>query len=370
MNINFMAPINDVSYGIVGWNLLRELDKIANVTLWPTPCIHNAHITANNTEIVHKCVDRQRSFDYDAPSVRLWHQFDLAQHIGRGPRYGFPIFELDSFTKQEKHHLEWLDGIIVCSEWAAGVLYDELGIDNIHIDVVPLGVDPTIFYPSPGQVDEHHTRFLSVGKWEIRKGHDVLIDAFNAAFEPQDKVSLWMLSHNFFLEPERNGGVDGNIDWAKQYTQSKMGHKVDILSRTGTQAAVARIMNGVDCGVFPSRAEGFCLPLLEIMACGKPVIATDYSGHTEFVSPTNCLLIDVYEMEEAYDGKFFFGADKEHGNWAQLGEAQFDQLVYYMRKVHKDKQEQGILENHAGLLTAKSMSWENSAKKLLAAVDN
>jgi hypothetical protein len=38
--------------------------------------------------------------------------------------------------------------------------------------------------------------FLNVGKWEYRKGHDVLLEAFNKAFEPTDNVRLVMNCHN------------------------------------------------------------------------------------------------------------------------------------------------------------------------------
>jgi glycosyltransferase involved in cell wall biosynthesis len=37
-----------------------------------------------------------------------------------------------------------------------------------------------------------------------------------------------------------------------------------------------------DCFVFPTRAEGFGLPLMEAMLCNKPVITTNYGGHLDF----------------------------------------------------------------------------------------
>ena len=43
------------------------------------------------------------------------------------------------------------------------------------------------------------------------------------------------------------------------------------------------LMNAADCYVSLHRAEGFGLGMAEAMAMGKPVIATNYSGNTEFL---------------------------------------------------------------------------------------
>ena len=49
---------------------------------------------------------------------------------------------------------------------------------------------------------------------------------------------------------------------------------------TGDLAALYRSCN---CSVHPYRAEGFCLPLLEAMACGLPVIATGGGPSDEYI---------------------------------------------------------------------------------------
>lgn len=122
------------------------------------------------------------------------------------------------------------------------------------------------------------------------------------------------------------------------------------------------IMRQVDCGVFPSRAEGWNLELLEMMAMGKHVIATNYSAHTEFCTPVNSRLINIDNLETAFDGVFF---DGQCGLWAELAQEQKDVTIEYMRDVHTLKQDGQLIANQNGIDTGKQFSWKNSAQELI-----
>ena len=117
------------------------------------------------------------------------------------------------------------------------------------------------------------------------------------------------------------------------------------------------------CGVFPARAEGWNLELLEMMACNKPVITTDFSAHTEFCTKENSFLIPIHITEPAYDGKWF---DGNTGEGATLGESQVLKLANHMKFVHENK----ITTNPKGVETAKKFTWENSAKLVWEAINN
>jgi len=202
---------------------------------------------------IDKMVRNQESFDLYAPGLRIWHQFDMAEHIGRGIRCGLPIFELDEFTPREIHHLDSLDKIFVCSHWAMNVVNNALPYRNRDTYVTPLGVNRMVFNETIGSPQSGWTTFINVGKWEYRKGHDVLIEAFNKAFEPRDRVRLWMMNDNPFLPPEMTAA------WHQKYTATKMGRQVSFIPRERSHARVAAIMGDSNCGIFPARAEGWNL---------------------------------------------------------------------------------------------------------------
>lgn len=276
--------------------------------------------------------------------IRIWHQHDMQFEDYADCKIGFPIFELDKFTSFEKLNLNKCDKLFVCSQWAKNVVQE----NNIDVEthVVPLGVDMSIFKPTPKDKGRK-TVFLNCGKWEIRKGHDVLITAFKDAYKENNNIELWIMPSNPF-----NSQKD-NFRW-----RSLCDHPaIKVLPRAKTHHDVYNIMAKADCGVFPSRAEGWNLELLEMMSIGRPVIATDYSAHTEFCNDDNCHLIPVKRLEPAFDNKWFFG----QGNWGHIDEKAYSKLIRAILIAAEPSQ--GSF-SEACVKTAERFSWRESARRI------
>ena len=349
--INLITPINNLGYGIAGYNLFKNLHQLhPSAALYPVskPSFIDEHVLAglNNR--------RNNGAGTHAPCVKIWHQNDVHTYVGKGERVAFPIFELTEFNEEEKISMTHCDRVFVCSQWAKDVVLDQLGntFSDHHVHVVPLGVDTSLFLPHLAQ--RPSTIFFNCGKWEVRKGHDVLLECFNSAFNMNDNVELWMMCENPFIG-------QSNQEWIDRYKHSLLGPKIRIIPRQDTHKDVYNIMRQTDCGVFPARAEGWNLELLEMLACGKSVIATNYSAHTEFCNSDNAMLIDPDGLEQAEDGVFFSG---DHGEWASLGEGSKEQLINHMRTFHNTKQTKHEL-NSAGISTANRYTWQNSTKEML-----
>ena len=291
MKINLQAPINQLGYGVAGLNILKALQQKAEVSFFP---IGQPQVTnQEDATAVRKGIEVATTFDPNATCIKIWHQNQMAERIGSGKFIGFPIFELDTFNSLEKHHLNSCDELIVCSEWAKEVVNKAIGC---HVHAVPLGVDSNLFSVAQPRTPDGKVIFFNCGKWEIRKGHDILIEAFKRVAEEYDNVELQMMTTNPFNTPEENA------KWYQLYNHPK----VKFIPRAETQVEVYNNMTKVDCGVFPSRGEGWNLELLEMMAAGKHVIATDYSAHTEFCTQENCGLVPIKDVEPAFDNKWFF----------------------------------------------------------------
>jgi glycosyltransferase involved in cell wall biosynthesis len=66
---------------------------------------------------------------------------------------------------------------------------------------------------------------------------------------------------------------------------------ITIINEVFTNTETSTLISLSDCYVSLHRSEGLGLTLSEAMSLGKPVIATNYSGNTDFMSEQNSFLI-------------------------------------------------------------------------------
>lgn len=346
--INMMCPIGVTGYGITSFNIYKELRKNFDICLF---ALGNPQVeTEEEKSLLLQDISKQQYYENKNTTLKIWHQFDLATRVGNGKYVALTFFEVDKLKPIEIHMINNTDVIFVASEWAKTILENN-GV-NTTIKIAPLGIDPNIFNYSvvenmKQQKNNDTYVFCNIGKWEIRKGHDILIEAFNKTFNDNDNVELWMVNFNPFLSQEEN------MAWVNLYKNTKLGSKVKILPRVSTHAELAKLISLTDCGVFPARAEGWNNEIPEFFALDKPIIATNYSAHTQYCNTNNAYLIDIDKLCPAIDDKFFDG----YGNWADLGKKQQEQLVEYMRYVYKNN----VRSNPGGLEMAKILTWSNTA---------
>lgn len=344
MHINLSGYItNKTSYGLVTLNLLKELAKRHTVDVHDFD--KNSDLGEFNT-LVRQCILPIPNLKYNSPSLRIAHQFDMAKRIGRGKSFGYTFSEVDSLTELEKVNLNSLDTVIVPTEWAKEIYHKE-GIENIK--VCPAGYDHTIF--SPVEYMPPKCVFLSLGKWEIRKQQGVIVECFKKAFGASDNVELWMSCDNRFAQDF--------VEAQKSMYKQALGDRIKLIGHISAPSGIARLMQQSYCFVAPSLAEGWNLPLLEAMACGKMNIATNYSGHTEFCTPETTVLIEPTGLTPAVDGMWFREKSPTNcGNWCTYNQ---DDLIESMRLIY-GKYKDGVVLNQKAHDAAKYFTWEESSK--------
>jgi glycosyltransferase involved in cell wall biosynthesis len=200
----------------------------------------------------------------------------------------------------------------------AAFLVDAFYKSGVHLSrrifVVPDGIDhhaydAAVVKPSPLIVDderyEGHYKFFSNFKWEPRKGWDILLKAYFAAFTREDKVVLFIKTF-MFDELDRSLWHDqAHADRRfRNYTRDVL--KLDperqppvvLLVGAMPAAAMMGLYRAADCYVLPTRGEGSGLPFQEAMAMGLPTIGTNWGGNIQFMNATNSLLIDIEGLED------------------------------------------------------------------------
>lgn len=344
--LNYYAPINQTGYGVCSLNILRELSKKYDIAFFPIGGISIDN--QEDQEIILNTIHMNKKFCPKAPCFKLWHQFDLASRIGVGEYFSYSFFEIDKLNDIDKNHLETPHKIFTSSEWYKNILIQNDIKQEIF--VAAPGVNRNIFNMDlydTNNTDEEFYSFINIGKWEIRKGHDILYSIFQKAFPDEKDVRLTIVAAEHTSSYSNKEEVD---KWKKMYSSDS---RINVIPGVSTHKNIADIISKHNCGIFISRAEGWNLELLECMSMNKPVIATNYSAHTEFCNNDNCHLVDIDDSEKAYDGKAFKG----QGNWAKISEKQIDQVVEYMRICYKNR----INANIGGVATSKKYSWENTA---------
>lgn len=344
-----MCPINGTGYGITSTNICSSLtsDHDIEVSLFGIGQLSTE--TESKKNLLEKCLYNAHFYDSKAPTLKIWHQHDLALRPGSGLYGVMPFFELDTLQKNEIHQINQADIVFTPTQWSSDVLLKN-GIKK-PVVVAPLGADPDIFNPlnfiTEPKIGENYV-FLHVGKWEKRKGQDFLLKAFERAFSKEDKVELRLCPHNPFLDEEELE------TWYNLVKNNKLAEKITILKRQPTQHDLAKVMHHADCGIFLSRAEGWNNEIPEMMLMNKAIIATNYSAHKEYLTKQNSFMVDIDQKEIAYDGKWFHG----QGSWALLGDKELSQTIEHMRFVYNNK----VANNPIGVSTGKKYSWRNTTQ--------
>jgi glycosyltransferase involved in cell wall biosynthesis len=176
-----------------------------------------------------------------------------------------------------------------------------------EVSTVMHGVDTTLFCPRPEPRSFLNDRFIlfSGGKFELRKGQDIVILAYKVLQERHRDVMLvnswsnnWPHSRDTmsasklirYIPPKDNDHVAWmnyllavhGIDLDRVITVSSRDHRL-----------LPRLYHATDLGLFPNRAEGGNnMVLMEYLACGKPALVSYNSGHTDIVSRKNAVLIE------------------------------------------------------------------------------
>ena len=163
-------------------------------------------------------------------------------------------------------------GIITVSQALKDALF-ALGISGRDVHVLRNGVDLDTFRPicrsdARTRLGLNGRTLLSVGHLIERKGHDLVISALPAL--PQH--SLLIVGEG----PERG---------ALQRLATKLGvaDRVRFLGRIDHEG-LAEVYSAADALVLASSREGWPNVLLEAMACGTPVVASNIWGNPEVVA--------------------------------------------------------------------------------------
>jgi glycosyltransferase involved in cell wall biosynthesis len=151
------------------------------------------------------------------------------------------------------------DCVLAVSELTKRDLIELYDIPEHKIVVTPNGVDPGFGPDGPSPDGDPYALF--VGTLQRRKDATAAIEAL--ALLGDDALRLVLVG------PDKGGRADA----VSTAAHLGLADRIELRGHV-PQEELAALYRGAACLVFPSRYEGFGLPMLEAMASGTPVVAT------------------------------------------------------------------------------------------------
>ena len=217
---------------------------------------------------------------------------------------GYCFFE-DTITVLEytRQAAQTWDFIVAGSSWCE----QHLRIGGVRNTATILqGVDGSTFYPGPKRNFYNHFVVFSGGKFELRKGQDLVIAAMRTFMERHNDVLLSCAWHNQWPFSLATMELSNLINY-----RHREGDCLDIFAETLTNNGIPlervvlhplldnqqmrTVYHNSDIGLFPNRGEGGNnLVMCEYMACGRTVIASDMTGHADVITAGNAMPLTSY----------------------------------------------------------------------------
>ena len=349
------SPFGNTGYAIHTRNLARALSKIADVSIDAQPIVQ--------ADSMNELCEKQLLPDAAMIMINLPFQWQLRYAERINPLIGFGVWEGDKIHSSFLQHCNdnRLRSIFVPSTHTKCAFVNS-GVDK-DIVVIPHGVDTEIFKSKPIKKDLQNDffNFLFVGGWRDgindRKGLDILLKAYTEEFKPKEKV---LLTCKINMDYQDQNTIVNNIR-ALNLKPSNERREVGLIMTNVPEEMMSDYYNAADCFVMPSKAEAFCMPVAESMACGCTPIVTNYGGQTDYVNNANGLLINIDGMAPATGGILY-----EETKWAIPSQAS---LQIQLRYAFDNQDEMKKKGKRAQKLIKTEYTWDITAKKVVNEIE-
>jgi len=194
-----------------------------------------------------------------------------------------------------------------CSQHEADILNAHFGIPAARTSVIPLWIDDTPYSQTDVEVEGARTAtrpwILYIGQLTRRKCYDLVVEAMPTIVAAHPTATFLFVSHNpeqraHLMQLAAERGVAANLRFLGKISEAEK----------------ASLMRQSNVYLYPSRYEGFGLPLLEAMAAGVPLVSTNIPVVNETVQhEVNGLLIPYNDAPALAAATLRLLADAELG---------------------------------------------------------
>lgn len=190
---------------------------------------------------------------------------------------GYTPWESTEVPESWLYGLASVDALWATTDWVADVLARARNMPNSGrsaVKTIPHGIEEC-WVPLKRERGSEPFTFIHVGEPAVRKGGDILLQAWHKAFKDRDDVKLIFkcIKYPACRIKDKSGSL---------IASPGMYDNIQVISSVYSQQEMLDLYYSSHCMVYPTRGEGFGLIPFEAMASGLPTILPSQGGTGQF----------------------------------------------------------------------------------------
>ncbi len=303
--------------------IIKAADVPCLVNNFVDPRSYNLEKLPENLTDTNRFVANLLTINADEfPVYVAGHRQDMIGHFN----IGYWAWEVPEFPEEWASSFGYIDEVWTPSCFTRDAVAAR---SPVPVTVVPHSMDPG--FSDESLVDRAKFNlnsnvfvflfFFDFDSYLDRKNPLGLIKAYKKAFGGRQDVQLLIKSVH---------GA-GHSEELSMVQMASIGSNIRIMDCNLSREDKHELMRAADCYISLHRSEGFGLTLAEAMMCGKPVVATGYSGNVDFMSDEDSFLVPykLITIERAA------GPYKAGFHWA---DPDLDYAADAMRHIEKERE--------------------------------
>jgi len=359
MKLLLEIPLNNLSFGNVSYNLVRELYKReAEIGIFPIGEKVNLNafdVPEELVKYIQTAIDRRWEFLHsEIPSLKLWH-LNGSENRKNPNQTLLTFYECNDPTEVEFKICEVQNNTIFSSTHAQDQ-FKFRGARNTHY--VPMGFDEDFFETKKTYL--HDTvHFGLMGKFEKRKHTQKIIQTWLKKYGNDSKYQLSCCVNNPFFKPEQMKALIDSTLEGRNY------NNINFIPHLEKNKEVNEFLNSINIDLTGlSGGEGWNLPAFNSTCLGKWSVVLKCTSHKDWANEDNSIQVTPSGQMPAADGVFF----NKGGNFNQGSFKTWDEEEA-ISAMEKAESKAGQI-NTEGQKLADKFTYSNTLQQILDCINS